>query len=279
MYEFYYDILMNIEMTLASLHMDTLASSREKYEYIKNIFMLQWGDRAEKRKERIRFFSNYIKNKWNGGCLGGSFCSPALIIEKANDLEEGIINDLRSFVIDSLSEEEKHFYLVTLGKAVMNIKSNEIEDIYINRIDDFDRLSPNYEYYLENQIVGRNPWIYFILGERGRPKGVAFLLNEFDNEDLLKPGRGKLHSLCFTDTGKELTEKRLLQEIRNSKGKRQKEYIAMLIGWVYYPQRNIEKINQLSGIIDSENKAVLNDFIERINNMVPISNEHLPNDH
>ncbi len=280
-YVFCYKVLMNMEMTLASLYMDTFDSSQKKYKYLKNIYMSQWGDGAEERKKRIRFFSSYIKNKWNGGCLGGSFCAPALIIEMANDLEEGIINDLRSFVLDSLSEDEKQFYLVTLGKAVRNMKSNEIEEIFINRIDDIDRLSPNYEFYLENQIIGRNPRIYFAIGERGRAKGLEFLLNEFDSEDLLKPGRGKLHSLCFTDTGKELMEKRLLQEIRNSKGKRQKEYISMLIGWVYYPQRNIEKINQLSGVIDSENKAVLNDFIERINNKkkATISNEHFPNDH
>ena len=258
MFEFQYEILMNMEMTLTSLYLESFDSSREKYDYLKNIYMLQWGDRDRKRKEKIRFFSDYIKDKWNGACITSSFCSPLLIIEMANDLEEGILNDLSDFNPDSLNGMfMKSYYLTILGRAATGMKTDEIEDIYISRIDKFDAIIPDTFYF------GRNTWIFDILGRRGRYKGVDFLLSELDGEGILKLPGFKLGGLSFTKTGKEIVEKRLIQEIQKSSGVTQGKYLSLLASHFYHSyHENPAKMKQLSRMVDKENKHLLQKFTD-----------------
>lgn len=255
MFDFQYSTLMNMEMTLASLHVDGLDTPEDKYSYLKNIYMLQWVDGDSSRKERISFFSDYIKNKWNGGCIGANFCSPALIVEKARDMEEGILDDLANFHFDSLGKWERNYYLVTLGKAAIDMKSDKIEDIYIDRIEDFDRLVPDYG-------AGRNTWIYRILGLRGRPKGISFLLDELSSDEILSIPPHNIGLLRHTNVGKEIVEERLVREIQKSKGQKQGEYLTLLLNTVYNYQTDLEKIRQLSRIIDAENEMILSKFKE-----------------
>lgn len=258
MFEFQYEVLMNMEMSLTSLYLEGFSSSREKYDYLKNIYMLQWGDGDKKRKEKIRFFSNYIKEKWNGGCLASSFCSPTLIIEKANDLEEGILNDMSCFDPDSLTGMFiKNYYLGILGNAAVQMNTDKIEEIYIKRINEFDSIMPDTIFY------GRNTWIFEVIGRRGRVRGIDFILNELDSEDILKLPGFKFGRLCYTETGKEIVENRLIQEIQKSKGEMQSKYLALLVKYFYSKyQENPVKIKQLSKMVDKENLPILQGFIE-----------------
>jgi hypothetical protein len=259
MFDFQYSTLMNMEMTLASLHVDGFDTPEDKYSYLRNIYMLQWVDGDSSRKERISFFSDYIKNKWNGGCIGANFCSPALIVEKARDMEEGILDDLANFHFDSLGKWERNYYLVTLGKAAIDMKSDKVEDIYIDRIEDFDRLVPDYG-------AGRNTWIYRILGLRGRPKGISFLLDELlSSDEILSIPPHNIGLLRHTNVGKEIVEERLVREIQKSKGEKQGKYLTLLLNTVYNYETDSEKIRQLSRIIDTENELILNRFIETRN--------------
>ena len=256
LYDHQYEILMNIEMTLVSLYMNSFATSKEKYKYMKNIYMLQWGDRDGNRKKEIDFFSDYIKNKWNGACVSTKFCSPALLMEKAETLREGILEDLSSFVPESLIQAEKHYYLITLGKALINIKSDEVEDVYINRINELDELLPNDEF-------GRNSWIFTILGKRGRKEGISFLLNELNNEDLLVIPKHKLQKLAVTRTGRSLLEERFLRILKTTDDSNlQEKYLKILLSLVYQKNIDATHIDNLKTILSHDNKVILQNFID-----------------
>lgn len=210
MFEQQYEILMNLELTINFLYaLNEFESEKEQYLYFKNLCYLQWIDAALWRKDKFNFFSDYIKSRWNGACIASSFCTPSLIIEQSNQFKEGILEDLNTFLADTLGSDEYSYYLVTLGQSAMNINDNRVEDIYIKRIEEFDALVIG-----EKNKYGREIWIYNILCTRAQSKGLEFLVNDLSSDEILNAESFISSKICRTEEGTSLYKKRLIEEIK-----------------------------------------------------------------
>ncbi|MBK8405703.1 MAG: hypothetical protein IPL25_17025 [Saprospiraceae bacterium] len=174
MFDLQYEILMNLDLTITYLLLKN-KSSKDKYNYLENLYMLQWGDRNKIRLEGTLFRSNIIRNMLKGACYSSSFCSTKMICQMADEIGDEALNQLSMINKDSVTQEKSDFYLLLLNMLKF-YNSDKVEDVIINNINNLNSLlSESYSNsYYKMQI-------YQLLCSRGKEKGLLFLLEDAIN--------------------------------------------------------------------------------------------------
>ncbi|MBK6823571.1 MAG: hypothetical protein IPG87_11475 [Saprospiraceae bacterium] len=110
MFDLQYEILMNLDLTTITYLLLKNKSSKDKYNYLENLYMLQWGDRNKIRLEGTLFRSNIIRNMLKGACYSSSFCSTKMICQMADEIGDEALYQLSMINEDSVTQKVRFLF-------------------------------------------------------------------------------------------------------------------------------------------------------------------------
>lgn len=169
MYDIQYDILYNLDITLTYLLIYNYKEDH-KYEFIKNLYQLQWGDRNIERLKKSLFHSDYVLNFMKGKCYSSNFCICNLMDQMADEIGNMGLIEIQKLNFLELPKSDLLFYYNFLD-VLKYYNSDSVEYIISNNIVKFNYLNE------KNLIKCYYPIeIYNLFSFRNKISGLNFLL-------------------------------------------------------------------------------------------------------
>lgn len=278
LWEDQYNILCIIDMTINYLKMiKEKWSSDKKYKYLKNIYMLNYGDYDTTRVTEVKYNSAYIRNQ-RKYCrckqLQRQVHQKSLISEMFlgdKDMISFLIKDLLRNEDSNVSDDEGRFFSQGMDYVLRNVYSEEIDSLILNRPNVF--INSGYKHPNELSKSAFSLRFYHLVlrrykATRSNYRLVQLLLDDlFSDRNILYQSR---HALGIIQGNQDVLIRYMLMDefiqlFASSKSQEELDRLESFITQVYSPY-NIKMLKDRAKKYSSRDKLSLS-TLKQIENM------------